>query len=122
MRYLQYLLSIDYFSLPGEAKVDKSDWVASVTALSGCHNGTLGAFASCINDKFLLKSDKRRFLETLPAYVMSKGYKVVGFAQNLVELQTGTQDVEPENVVKVFKQKPQTQLKPILVDRTKSEN
>jgi hypothetical protein len=61
-------------------------------------------------------------LETLPAYVMSKGYKVVGFAQNLVELQTGTQDVEPENVVKVFKQKPQTQLKPILVDRTKSEN
>ena len=42
VRYLQYLLSIDYFALPGEEKVDKSSWIASLTAISGCLNGSLG--------------------------------------------------------------------------------
>jgi hypothetical protein len=102
---LQYLLSIDYFALPGEPKVDKSDWIASVTAISGCLNGSIGPYASCINEKFLLASDmsgKKRFLETLPAYVTSKGFKVVSFAQNMIE-PAGTQEIEPENVIKVFK-------------------
>lgn len=34
----------------------------------------------------------------------------------------GTQEVEPENVVKVFKQKPQSALKSILVDRRSNSN
>ena len=47
-------------------------------------------------------SGKKRFLETLPAYITSKGFKVVSFAQNMIE-PAGTQEIEPENVIKVFK-------------------
>ena len=38
-RYLQYLMSIDYFNQNLETKVDKSDWIASITCLSGLNNG-----------------------------------------------------------------------------------
>ena len=43
-------------------------------------------------------------------------YKFFAAAQNSIE-PAGTQEIEPENVVKVFKQKPQTTLKSILVDK-----
>ena len=52
MRYLQYLLSIDYFALPDDtSRVDKSDWIASITCISGCLNGSLGPYASSVNEK-----------------------------------------------------------------------
>ncbi len=84
-------------------------------------NGSIGPYASSINDKYLLNSDKKRFFETLPAFITSKGYKAVGFAQNMIE-PAGTQEIEPENIVKVFKEKPQTRLKPSLIDRSKNLN
>lgn len=39
VRYLQYLLSIDYFNDGSRVKEDRSDWIASLTCLSGCNNG-----------------------------------------------------------------------------------
>lgn len=80
VRYLQYLLSIDYFALPGEPKVDKSNWIASLTSISGCLNGSLGPYASCIDDKtFLLKSNKERYYETMNANAMNQAMKVFCF-------------------------------------------
>ena len=75
VRYLQYLLSIDYFALPGEPRTDKSSWIASVTAISGAHNGSLGPHSGSINEKFLLKSDKRKYVETLAADVFANAMK-----------------------------------------------
>ena len=34
------MLSIDYFNYNNETKTDKSNWIASITCLSGCNNGT----------------------------------------------------------------------------------
>ena len=53
VRYLQYLLSIDYFALPGEPKVDKSSWIASLSAISGAFNGSTGSHSTGLNEKFL---------------------------------------------------------------------
>ena len=77
MRYLQYLLSIDYFALPGEPKVDKSNWIASLTAISGAFNGTLGPYAGGTNDKFLLQTDCKKIIETLPATFSNYGLRIV---------------------------------------------
>lgn len=113
---MQYLLSIDYFALPGEPKVDKSSWVASVTSISGCHNGGLSPNAVCLNDKYLLEADCKKFYETFLAEVAKAGFKTVASIQNVFDPAClGTQEHEPENVVKVFKQNPQSALKPILV-------
>ena len=122
VRYLQYLLSIDYFALPGEAKVDKSNWIASVTCISGCLNGSLGPYLSSMNDKnFVMKSDKNRYLETINADLLNGAFKVFSFFQNTIE-PAGTQEIEPENVVKVFKEKPQSKIKSILVDPNRGKN
>lgn len=121
MRYLQYLLSINYFALPGEPQVDKSNWIASVTAISGCFNGSLGCYSPGLNDKFLLQSDCKKIIETLPATVVNKGFRVVAAVQN-VFMSAGTQDVEPENVVKVFKQRLPSSLKSILVEKRREDD
>ena len=57
----------------------------------------------------------------MPAAIHGKGYKVVASIQNFIEPK-GTQELEPENVVKVFKQKPPRMQKSILKDRTDGEN
>ena len=82
--------------------MDKSNWIASLTSVSGCFNGSFGPHASCIDENFLLKSDPKKYVETLAADVTCKAFKVFATAQNVIE-PAGTQDVEPENVVKVFK-------------------
>lgn len=71
VRYMQYLLSIDYFELAiSDAKpklgcalhnfdykedgfgiVDKSDWIASLTSLNGMMNGSSGPHALDLNDE-----------------------------------------------------------------------
>lgn len=79
MRYLQYLLSIDYFSLPGQEKVDKSNWVASLTSISGCLNGSVSAHASCVDDKFFMASDKSNYIETFPADATACAFKAFAF-------------------------------------------
>ena len=124
MRYLQYLLSIDYFALPGEPKQDKSDWIASLTSVSGCLNGSVGAHASGVDDKFYLRSDKSqklKYIETLAADALAAGTKYVACLSNVIE-PAGTQEIEPENVVKVFKQRPQSTLRSILVDKRNDSN
>mmetsp|Transcript_1051 Transcript_1051/g.1607 ORF Transcript_1051/g.1607 Transcript_1051/m.1607 type:complete len:81 (+) Transcript_1051:1002-1244(+) len=79
----------------------------------------MSCYGSALDQKtFLLKSDKERFLETANADVICHGFKAFNFLHNSIEMQ-GTQEVEPENVVKVFKHKPQSELKSILVDRSK---
>lgn len=50
-----------------------------------------------------------------------KGYKVVASIQNFIEPK-GTQELEPENVVKVFKHKPYSTQKSILKDKNEGEN
>jgi len=89
--------------------------------VSGCLNGSLGPYASSLNEKFLLQSDRKNYLETLPADLLGNLYKVFAMGQNTCEV-AGTQDTEPENVVKVFKQKPHTALKSILVDKRADQN
>ena len=106
VRYLQYLLSIDYFALPNEPHVDKSNWIASVTAISGCLNGSIGPYASSINERYLLQSDRsnhKRQFETFAADLTNYGYKYFAMAQNMSDPINGTQEIEPENVIKVFK-------------------
>ena len=103
MRYLQYLLSIDYFALPGEPRVDKSGWIASITCLSGCLNGSVGPYGVSVNDEnFFLNSDRKKYLETCTADISRDFIKYFASAQNMIE-PAGTQEIEPENVIKVFK-------------------
>ena len=82
--------------------MDKSNWIASLTSISGALNGSLGPYACCINEKFLLQSDRRRYIETLAGDIIGKGYKIFASAQNFFTPK-GTLELEPENVVKVFK-------------------
>lgn len=84
-------------------------------------NGSLGPYGTSINDKYLLQSDRNNYIETLAADTIGKGYSVFATVQNMIE-PAGTQEIEPENVVKVFKQKPHTALKSILVDRRSDSN
>jgi len=122
VRYLQYLLSIDYFALPGQQKEDKSSWIASLTCISGCLNGSLSPYAGSFNEKTLtIKSDEKRYFETLQADGLGNAFKALSFVQNLID-PTGTQDQEPENVVKVYKQKPHASIKSILIDHSKGSN
>lgn len=75
-------MSIDYFSLPGEEKVDKNEWFASVTCVSGCLNGTVGVYRSIDEKTGLLHGDKDRWLETWHREVFRHGFKVVAAIQN----------------------------------------
>jgi triacylglycerol esterase/lipase EstA (alpha/beta hydrolase family) len=53
VRHLQYLLSIDYFNTdPTQTKVDKSDWLASMTTISAAFNGTTKVYSSGMNSKY----------------------------------------------------------------------
>jgi hypothetical protein len=90
VRYMQFLLSIDYFeqnsyfdanphlkiqstigkevnfdySLKKQKKVDKSNWVASVTALNGCMNGSLGPYCLDLDkDSLRFEASNTRFSE-----------------------------------------------------------
>ena len=83
-------------------KTDKSNWIASLTAISGCLNGSLGCESVSLNEHFLLKSDCKKRFETVCAEVAGAGFKVIASVQNTIE-PAGTQEIEPENVVKVFK-------------------
>ena len=65
--------------------MDKSNWIASITAISGCFNGSMGPYASCINDKYLLQSDQKKYIETLAADTLRTGFKVFATAQNMIE-------------------------------------
>ena len=99
-------MSIDYFSLDGEPKVDKSDWFASVSSVSGCFNGTHSVYSLDIDrDTYLLQSNKRslwKFLGTCVADIICHGYKAISFAQNMLTAE-GTEDTEQESIVKVFR-------------------
>ena len=53
MRYLQYLMQIDYFNDGSRPDEDRSDWFASVTSLSGCLNGTVSPYFLDLNPKSL---------------------------------------------------------------------
>lgn len=44
VRYLQYLLRTDYFNDGITPKVDKSDWIASLTSLNPILNGNISTY------------------------------------------------------------------------------
>ena len=44
MRYLQYLMQIDYFNDGSRPKEDRSGWIASISSLSGCLNGSVSPY------------------------------------------------------------------------------
>ena len=98
-------MSIDYFSLDGQPKVDKSDWFASISCLSGCLNGTPASYSINIQrETFLLQSERKNLwshIMTLPADIASNGVKVLSYVQNLMT-PGGTLDTEQETVSKVF--------------------
>ena len=77
-------MSIDFFGLPGEPKVDKSDWFASISCISGCFNGAHLVYSVNLDrDTCLLKSktaNKVKFLETWMADAIRHCYKAVSFA------------------------------------------
>ena len=83
-------MSIDYFSLPGEPKVDKSDWFASVTSLQGCFNGAHCVYSIELDkDTCLLQSDrtsKRKFVATCLADGLRYGYKIFASIQNALTI------------------------------------
>lgn len=85
VRHLQYLLSIDYFNAdPSGARVDKSDWVASMTCISPAFNGTTKVYSSGMNAKYQLESNVED-PRTYWASAMRHGYKVFAFAQQMTE-------------------------------------
>ena len=103
VRYLQYLMSIDYFSLPGEPKTDKSDWFASVTTVSACFNGVPLLYALLERESGLQKVEEDRFLETWHRNVIIYGWPIVCAVLNCIT-PGGTKDTEQENVTKILKQ------------------
>ena len=97
--------------------MDKSNWIASITSISGCLNGSLGPITcGAHSEKYLMESKKDKMMDTFMADVIGVGYRALSCGQNLIE---GTQNKEPEYVVKVFKQKSDNLPKSILKDKTK---
>ena len=98
-------MSIDYFSLEGQPKVDKSDWFASISCLSGCLNGTPASYSLNVQrETFLLQSERKNLwshISTLPADITTNGVKLLSYVQNLMT-PGGTLDTEQETVSKVF--------------------
>ena len=95
-------MSIDYFSLPGEKKVDKSDWFASVTAVSACFNGNFACYEHLDRQTGLQKVEDDRFLETCHRNIMIYGWPIVCSILNCIA-PGGTLDSEQENVTKILK-------------------
>ena len=66
VRYLQFLLKIDYFNDGTRPREDRSDWIASLTSISGCLNGALAGHSLELNPKTSLpnefSSDFKRLL------------------------------------------------------------
>ena len=90
VRYLQYLLQIDYFKGTNEecdkcmkvhleGKTDKSDWIASLTSLNGLLNGNLGSYAFGFCEKIHSYSKERTFSRIVPELA-----KYLMLIQNLV--------------------------------------
>jgi len=68
-----------------------------------------------------LKTNRNRYFETLNADAFNNIFKVLSVLQNSVD-PAGTKEVEPENIVKVFKHQPQTKLRSILANPYKKNN
>jgi len=80
-------MSIDYFNDGSSPKVDKSNWFASITCLSGALNGSLGAYGVDIDQKTFRFKEKKgsQYLinpEILLADVIKVGFNALAVAQN----------------------------------------
>ena len=95
-------MSIDYFSLPGEAKVDKSDWIASITTVSACFNGSFQLYEHIDRKTGLQIVEEERFFETCHRFILIYGWYVLCFILNCIT-PGGTKDTEQENVTKILK-------------------
>ena len=71
--------------------MDKSDWVASITCISGCLNGSISSVGS-LDDKGVMKSNPKRFFEDITKDGIRVGYKFFSFGQNCIE-PAGTQEI-----------------------------
>ena len=83
IRYLQYLLSIDYFAAAGDKKVDKREWVASITCLNPILNGCIPTYM------FDWNVDKDKFVSareggTLRDVWFTEGCKIFSIVVNLL--------------------------------------
>lgn len=85
MRYLQYLLKIDYFNDGCRPREDRSDWIASLTSISGCLNGALAGHGLEINPKTSLPNEFNQDFRRILSPII--WYGLVGFSvwHNLVQ-------------------------------------
>ena len=86
-------MSIDYFSLPGEIKVDKSDWFASVTTISACFNGSFQLYEHIDRKTGLQIVEEERFFETCHRFALIYGWYILCFILNCIT-PGGTKDTE----------------------------
>ena len=86
MRHLQYLLSIDYFRLPGEKPQDKSDFIASLTCVAGALNGSMTALLANYEPKRgFMDYEKGRVLETFSGKLYGEAFKYFAGVSNLCD-------------------------------------
>eukprot|EP00347_Sterkiella_histriomuscorum_P020360 403338107 len=102
VRYLQYLLKIDYFNDGKTPKTDKSDWIASFTGLNPILNGGIASYM------FDLSLEKEKFVGpkeggTLRDRWFIEGCKIFTILQNLVQ-NKATLNVKRENIKNIIKQ------------------
>ena len=103
VRYLQHLLSVDYFRQPGAEPIDKSDWIASVTCLAPCFNGTVAQYSMPIDHCTLgCPNTHDDYAGKFVSCIIQDTYKVVAIVQNLVS-PDGTKNKSPENIAREIK-------------------